>query len=167
MSYQEALKRLKLIDLDNINEEFWNTVSGNLNNLKEIKLWWNVVFGEIKPIIDSEQLIIFQNLVINMPVSDHVINFAVKFVRSTRLDNNSDKSIQKWLNWGAGPRASSILVLAAKANALMNDRTTPEIDDIKYVVKPVLRHRIIPNFNAEADGMSCDDILEYLLNSLE
>ena len=145
-----------IIKYPNENEE--NTIVKNMHQ---------IINTEIKPIIDSEQLIIFQNLVINMPVSDHVINFAVKFVRSTRLDNNSDKSIQKWLNWGAGPRASSILVLAAKANALMNDRTTPEIDDIKYVVKPILRHRIIPNFNAEADGMSCDDILEYLLNSLE
>ncbi len=99
--------------------------------------------------------------------SDHVIDFAVNFVRSTRLDEHTDESIKKWLNWGAGPRASSILILAGKAHALMNNRTTPEIEDIKHVVKLVLRHRIIPNFNAEADGMSCDNILDYLLNKAE
>ena len=102
----------------------------------------NIINADIKPIINSEQLSVFQNLIINMPISDHVINFAVKFVRATRLDKDTDESIKKWLNWGAGPRASSILILAAKAHALMNNRTTPEIEDVKYVIKPVLRHRI-------------------------
>ena len=77
MSYQEALKRLKLIDLDNINEEFWNTVSGNLNNFKEIKLWWNVVFGEIKPIIDNR----------------HLIDIAIKLFPNETLDQTT------WGSW--------------------------------------------------------------------
>ena len=129
-----------------------------------VKNMQNIMTADIQPVINPKQLNIFQNLVINMPVSDHVIDFAVNFVRSTRLDIHTDDSIKKWINWGAGPRASSILILAGKAHALMNNRTTPEIEDIKHVVKPVLRHRIIPNFNAEADGMTCDDILDYLLN---
>ena len=132
-----------------------------------VKNMQNIMTADIQPVINPKQLNIFQNLVINMPVSDHVIDFAVNFVRSTRLDIHTDDSIKKWLNWGAGPRASSILILAGKAHALMNNRTTPEIEDIKHVVKPVLRHRIIPNFNAEADGMSCDNILDYLLNKAE
>jgi MoxR-like ATPase len=132
-----------------------------------VKNMHNIINADIKPIINSDQLNTFQNLVINMPISDHVIDFAVKFVRATRLDKDTDTSIKKWLNWGAGPRASVILMLAAKAHALMNNRTTPEIEDIKYVIKPVLRHRIIPNFNAEADGLSCDDILDYLLEKIE
>ena len=132
-----------------------------------VKNMHNIINADIKPIINSDQLNTFQNLVINMPISDYVINFAVKFVRATRLDKDTDTSIKKWLNWGAGPRASVILILAAKAHALMNNRTTPEIEDIKYVIKPVLRHRIIPNFNAEADGLSCDDILDYLLEKIE
>jgi len=96
-----------------------------------------------------------------------VIDFAVNFVRATRLDGNTDSSIKKWLSWGAGPRASSILILAGKAHALMNNRTTPEVEDIKQIIKPVLRHRIITNFNAEADGMSRDNILDYLLDKIE
>ena len=102
-----------------------------------------------------------------MPVSDNVINFAVEFVRSTRVNEASNDSIKKWLIWGAGPRASSILIMAAKANALINNRTTPEIDDVKYVIKPILRHRIIPNFNAESEGISRDDILDYLLKTIK
>ena len=132
-----------------------------------VKNMHNIINADIKPIINFDQLNTFQNLVVNMPVSDHVINFAVNLVRATRIDEQTDESIKKWLNWGAGPRASAILIMAAKGYALINNRTTPEIDDIKHMAKPVLRHRIIPNFNAEADGMSCDDILDYLLDKIK
>ena len=132
-----------------------------------VKNMHNIINADIKPVISADQLKTFQNLVINLPVSDHVIDFAVNFVRATRLDKNTDLSIKKWLSWGAGPRASSILILAGKAHALMNNRTTPEVEDIKQIIKPVLRHRIITNFNAEADGMSRDNILDYLLDKIE
>tara|TARA_B100000029_G_C17404133_1_gene898164 strand:- start:7 stop:984 length:978 start_codon:yes stop_codon:yes gene_type:complete len=145
-----------IIDYPNNDEEI--LIVKNINN---------ILNANIKPIINSEQLIKFQNLVINMPVSDNVINFAVEFVRSTRVNEVSNDSIKKWLNWGAGPRASSILIMAAKANALINNRATPEIDDVKYVIKPILRHRIIPNFNAESEGISRDDILDYLLKTIK
>ena len=127
----------------------------------------NILNADIKPTINSNQLIKFQNLVLNMPVSDNVINFAVQFVRATRINDEASDSIKKWLNWGAGPRASSVLIMAAKAHALINGKTTPEIDDVKSVVKPILRHRIIPNFNAESEGVSRDDILDYLLNIIK
>jgi len=132
-----------------------------------VKNMHNIINADIKPVISADQLKTFQNLVINLPVSDHVIDFSVNFVRATRLDKNTDLSIKKWLSWGAGPRASSILILAGKAHALMNNRTTPEVEDIKQIIKPVLRHRIITNFNAEADGMSRDNILDYLLDKIE
>ena len=132
-----------------------------------VKNMHNIINADIKPVISADQLKTFQNLVINLPVSDHVIDFSVNFVRATRLDKNTDSSIKKWLSWGAGPRASSILILAGKAHALMNNRTTPEVEDIKQIIKPVLRHRIITNFNAEADGMSRDNILDYLLDKIE
>ena len=128
-----------------------------------VKKMNDIMTTDIKSIINIDMLLKFQNIVVNMPVADNVVDFAVKLVRSTRIDKDSDASIKKWLNWGAGPRASAILVLAAKANALIEGRTTPEIEDIKYIAKPVLRHRIIPNFNAEAEGLKSDDILDYLL----
>ena len=119
----------------------------------------------INSVISIKQLIEFQTLVLNAPVSDHIIEYTVKFVRSTRLNNNCNEITKKWLNWGAGPRASSMLVMAAKAYALINGRTTPEIEDVKEMIKPILRHRIIPNFNAEAEGFSADKILEYLIDN--
>ncbi len=127
----------------------------------------NIINHQVKPIINLEDLITFQNLILNMPVSDHVIEYAVKFVRMTRLNDDASSITKKWLNWGAGPRASTILISAAKACALINGRTTPEINDIKLMIKPVLRHRIIPNFNAEAEGLSRDDILDEILASLK
>ena len=82
----------------------------------------------------------------------------------TRLDNNKvSEYAKKYLEWGAGPRASSYLILAAKAKSILQNKPTPDIDDVKSVVKPILRHRIIPNFNAEAEGIKSDDILDELL----
>ena len=126
----------------------------------------NILNNDIQPIMNLDQLITLQKLVINMPIADNVIEFAVNFIRMTRLNKKSSCEItKKWLNWGAGPRASTILIKAAKAYALINNRSTPDIDDVKAMVNPVLRHRIIPSFNAEADGISRDEILTTLLDS--
>ena len=140
------------------------------NDEEEIQIVKNthsIINVSINPIISVKELIKFQELVINMPVAENVINFAVNFVRATRINEHTDLSIKKWLNWGAGPRASSLLIMAAKAYALINNRTTPDIEDVKYNIKPILRHRIIPNFNAESEGMSRDDILDHILMIIE
>ena len=129
-----------------------------------VKNIYNITNHKVNTIITIDQLIKFQKIVINMPISDNVINFAVNFVRSTRINEDSNKITKNWLNWGAGPRASSILIMAAKAFALINQKATPDISDIVYMIKPILRHRIIPNFNAEAEGMSCDHILDELIS---
>jgi len=127
----------------------------------------NIINHTIKPIIRLDELIQLQNLVINMPIADNVVEFAVKFVRMTRLNDEACTITKKWINWGAGPRASTILINAAKSNALINGRTTPDIEDVKSMIKPVLRHRIIPNFNAEAEGLSRDNILDEILDLLK
>ena len=140
------------------------------NNKEEILIVKNMndlLNHTIQPILKLEDLIKFQNLVINMPVADNVIEYAVKFVRMTRLNEDSSSVTKKWLNWGAGPRASTLLISAAKANALINGRFTPEVNDVKLMIKPVLRHRIIPNFNAEAEGLSRDDILDEILTLMK
>lgn len=121
---------------------------------------------EIKPIIKIDDLINWQNLISNIPVADNVIDFAVSYVRLTRT-NQINKPTNKWLNWGAGPRASTMLINAAKANALLKNRTTPNISDVKEMIKPILRHRIIPNFTAEAEGISRDDILQEILDNMK
>ena len=115
----------------------------------------------IKPVISTDDLIEYQKLVENVPVADNVIEYAVDFVKKTRIKNETNK----WLDWGAGPRASTHLILAAKAKALMSEKTTPDISDVKDILKPVLRHRIVPNFNAEAEGKTKDTIIDELLGS--
>ena len=93
------------------------------------------------------------------------IFYTVKFVHNTRPLNKDATSIsKKYINWGAGPRASSYLVMAAKAKAILLNKPTPDMSDMISVIKPVLRHRIIPNFNAEAEGIKRDDLLDELLN---
>ncbi|MBI72458.1 MAG: AAA family ATPase [Candidatus Marinimicrobia bacterium] len=123
----------------------------------------SMVNTNIKKIIDKNKLIEYQNLVLNIPVSDNLIEFAVNFVQSTRPNKTSEKITKKYINWGAGPRASSYLIMAAKAKSILSGKPTPDMDDMFSILKPVLRHRIIPNFNAEAEGITSDNVLDNLL----
>ena len=116
--------------------------------------------NELNIILDRGDLLLYQDLVRRVPIADNVIEFAVDLVSKTRPQ--SDKAftaVSDWIEWGAGPRASQYLVLGAKAKAVLDGRPAPEIDDIKAMARPVLRHRLITNFNAEAEGLSTDDIL--------
>lgn len=124
--------------------------------------------GEETPevIISHEQILAYQELVRRVPVADNVVQFAVDLVSKTRPVDKSLDFINDWVEWGAGPRASQYLILGAKAKAVLEGRPTPDISDVINMVKPVLRHRVITNFNAEADGISTDDILERLIEQL-
>ena len=131
------------------------------NNTSNVKL-------DLNKIINKTSLLDYQRLVLNVPISDNLIDFAVKFVHNTRPLNKDATSIsKKYINWGAGPRASSYLVMAAKAKAILLNKPTPDMSDMISVIKPVLRHRIIPNFNAEAEGIKSDNILDDLLKSIK
>ena len=164
---QEGTYPLPEAQLDRFMFNLIITYPNNDEEILIVKNMNNIIDSIVQPVLTSAQLIKFQKLVLNMPVADHVIEFAVKFVRATRVNDEALESIKNWLDWGAGPRASSILIMAAKAQALINGRTTPEIEDVQKIVKPVLRHRIIPNFNAESEGISHDDILDYLLEKIQ
>ena len=119
---------------------------------------------KLNTVVSQSQMVDFQELIRKIPVADNVIEYAVTIVRKTRPNEGiMPKSIQKLLDWGAGPRASAGLILAAKTNAVLNNRTTPDIADVQAILKPVLRHRIIPNFNAETEGIMSDDILDLIL----
>ncbi len=101
-----------------------------------------------------------------VPVADNVIAYAVSVVTTTRPKHPmAPEFIRDWLSWGAGPRASQYLILGAKTRAILDGRYTPDIEDVKKVAGPVLRHRIVPNFNAEADGVSSIQIVEKLLQA--
>ena len=118
----------------------------------------------LNKIISSEEIIFFQQLVRKIPVADNVIEYAVKLAVRTRPTNSlNDKLAQQYLSWGAGPRASQYLVLGAKCHAALNGKYSPDIEDVRAVAHHVLRHRIIRNYKAEADGMSVEDIISKLL----
>lgn len=128
-----------------------------------IKATTGVDIGKLNKLISKDELIEYQELVRKVPVADNVVNYAVKLVQNTRPNQTEFDNINKWISWGAGPRASQNLILSAKTNAIMQGRFTPNIDDVKKFALPVLRHRIIPNFNAEAEGISKDEIINELL----
>ena len=122
----------------------------------------------VEKVFSKESIIGFQDLVYRVPISDNVVNYAVKLAASTRPnDNTGSEYVKKWVEWGAGPRASQYLVLGAKAKALLNGRPTPSIEDIQSLAPEILRHRILPNFNAEAEGIKVDDIVNQLIQNLE
>lgn len=119
---------------------------------------------EVNKVISAEEITDFQHLVRRVPVTDHVIEYAVKLVHKTRPKGSlAIKDTDEYLEWGAGPRASQALILSAKCNALLSGKYSPDIEDVKAVALPVLRHRIIRNFKAEAEGISVDDIIGRLL----
>lgn len=120
--------------------------------------------AQVSKVLSRDEILSFQKLVRMVPVADNVIQYAVELVHKTRpLTSKGDKLANDFLEWGAGPRASQYLVLGAKANALLNGKYSPDIEDIQAVAKPTLRHRIVRNFKAEAEGMSIDNLIEKLL----
>jgi MoxR-like ATPase len=121
--------------------------------------------AEPKKVMGVERILELQHLVRRIPVAEHVIRYAVRLARASRPNPQSDSFIRDWVSWGAGPRAAQYLVLGAKARAALAGRPTPAADDVKAVAPSVLRHRIIPNFNAEADGISSLDIIAKLLEA--
>jgi MoxR-like ATPase len=103
-------------------------------------------------------------LVRKVPVADNVVEYAVKLVSKTRPNTAlTAKETTEYLEWGAGPRASQNLIIAAKCNALLNGKYSPDIEDVQAVSYPILRHRIIRNFKAEAEGITTDSIIKSLL----
>ncbi len=110
-----------------------------------------------------------QRLVRRVPVSDHVIDYAVRLVRATRYSANGTnlEYIKDWVSWGAGPRASQYLILGAKTRAILDNRPTPSVEDVREVAKPVMRHRIVTSFNAEADGVTAEHIIGRLIEDVK
>lgn len=124
----------------------------------------------IKEVLTTQEILELQSLVRRVPVSRELIHSVVKFVNLTRPSlfpsGDCPKYIKDWVAWGASPRASQYLILGAKAKSIIEGRYTPSIDDVRYVVTPVLRHRLIPNFNAEAEGITSLEIIQKLLKEL-
>ncbi len=123
--------------------------------------------AEIAKVIDAQQIIALQELVRRVPVADHCIRYAVELVRASRPgDEKAPDYIREMVNWGAGPRASQYLILAAKARAILDGRHSVAIDDIRAVSLPVMRHRIVVNFHAEAQNVSATNLIGRLLDDI-
>ncbi|WP_426094860.1 AAA family ATPase [Flavobacterium sp. DSR2-3-3] len=118
----------------------------------------------INPLFTAQEIIDFQHLIRRIPVADNVIEYAVTLVSKTRPDNSlSNEFVKNYIDWGAGPRASQNLILAAKANAAFNGKFSPDIEDVKAVATGILRHRIIKNYKADAEGITEEMIIAKLL----
>jgi MoxR-like ATPase len=118
----------------------------------------------VNPLFNSQEIIDFQQLIRRIPVADNVVEYAVTLVSKTRPDNSfSNDFVKNYIDWGAGPRASQNLILAAKANAAFNGKFSPDIEDVKAVAIGILRHRVVKNYKADAEGISIEKIIDSLL----
>ena len=142
-----------LLDYPNYDEEVQivkQTTSGISTNLDTI--------------MNAEDIIKYQDLIRRIPVADNVLEYVVSLVTKTRPNSNEEKNnMTQYIEWGAGPRASQFMLLAAKCNAAINGKYSPDIEDVKAVAKPILRHRLVKNYKAEAEGISVDNIIENLM----
>ncbi len=126
---------------------------------------------EIAPVVGAQEIMQMQTLVRHAPAADHVIKYALRLVRATRqpepgAEDRRPQVVRDYVGWGAGPRASENLILAAKARALMTGHTHADIEHVQEAALPVLRHRVLTNFNAEADRVSADDVVRRLLEDV-
>lgn len=163
---QEGTYPLPEAQLDRFMFNLWLDYPGFDDEVSIVKTTTSEYVPELKKIISGEDIMIFQNLVKKVPVADNVIQYAVDIVSKTRASSqNSPKFIKDWVRWGAGPRASQFLILAAKTKAVIEGRFSASIDDVNYSLVPVLRHRIITNFNAEAEGITSVEVIKKIVNS--
>jgi len=164
---QEGTYPLPEAQLDRFMFNLWLDYPSFKEEVKVVQTTTSQYKPELKKVLNAEEIINFQELVRKVPVADNVIKFAVNVANKTRPSNgNSPQFVKDWITWGAGPRASQYLILGAKTRAIIQGRFTPNIDDVKLVMVPVLRHRIITNFNAEADGITSLEVINKLMKEV-
>jgi MoxR-like ATPase len=125
---------------------------------------WN---PQVQAVLSADEMLSMQTIVRRVPVSEHIINYVLRLVRSTRAhEEAAHEYVQQWVSWGAGPRAVQFLLVGAKARAALAGRPVVNIEDVRAVAHPVLRHRIILNFNAESEGITTDQVTDRLLEDV-
>ncbi len=136
---------------------------------EEIDIVRNTTTGkqiELNKVLDREEILFYQQLVRKVPVNDHVLDYAVRLATKTRPGSELAHDLTKqYLQWGAGPRASQYLILGAKTHAVLNGKYSPDIEDVQAVAKPILRHRIVKNYKAEAERITVEHIIDALIES--
>lgn len=163
---QEGTYPLPEAQLDRFMFNLWLDYPSHDEEVQIVKSTTAQYIPDVKKVLTAAQIIEFQDLIRSVPVADNVINYSVNLVRTTRPAKDSHQMVKDFISYGAGPRASQYLILGAKARAAISGRYTPDINDVKAVTLPVLRHRIVTNFNAEADNVSTMDIVAKLVESV-
>lgn len=129
-----------------------------------VKSTTGATFHTVRKLIGGEQIVAYQNAIRQIPIADNVLEYAVMLVNKTRVNGeHAPEIVKNYIEWGAGPRASQNLVIGAKSHAVFSGKFSPDIEDVKAVAHSVLRHRIVRNFKAEAEGISLDNIIDSLL----
>jgi MoxR-like ATPase len=164
---QEGTYPLPEAQLDRFMFNLWLDYPKFDEEIKIVQSTTSEYLPNLSKVVTAEEIISFQDFVRKVPVAENVIEYAVNATNKTRPNNNSSTdSINQWISWGAGPRASQYLILSAKARAVMNGKYTPNIDDVRSAMIPVFRHRIITNFNAEAEGIKSVDVIKKILDEV-
>ncbi len=160
---QEGTYPLPEAQLDRFMLNIWLDYPSKSEEEEIVKTTTAGYVPDVKRVLAGKEIVEFQDLVRRAPVSENVLEYSVKLARATRPSNGASDFINDYVNYGAGPRASQYLILGAKTRAVLSGRYTPEIDDVNAVALSVLRHRLVTNFNAEAENVAPSDIVNMLL----
>ncbi len=164
---QEGTYPLPEAQLDRFIFELWVDYPSADEEAQIVRATTSAVRGEPKRVLGAAELVELQQLVRRVPVADHVVRYAVQLVRASRpAEPTAPDYVRQLVRWGAGPRASQYLVLAGKARAVLDGRFTVSIDDIRAAAMPVLRHRLLVNFHAEADNIGAPQLVDRLLQDI-
>ena len=165
---QEGTYPLPEAQLDRFMLNLWLNYPSFEEEVQIVKSTTSRYEAPIDRILSARDIVEFQNLVRGVPVAENVIQFAVRLADRTRPSSSeAPEYIKNWVRWGAGPRASQYLILGAKSRAILHGRFTPDIEDVKAIAGPVLRHRLVTSFNAEAEGVSTIQIVEKLVQDMK
>jgi len=161
---QEGTYPLPEAQLDRFMFNVWVDYPSYIEELAIVKSTTSDTKVTLRKVLSGEQIMNYQDLIRRIPVADNVLEFAVQLAAKTRIGNpNAPKITTDFITWGAGPRASQYLIIGAKCHAALRGRYSPDIDDVKTVAKAILRHRLVRNYRAEAEGYSMDQIIDELL----
>ena len=161
---QEGTYPLPEAQLDRFMFNIWVDYPSLEEEINIVKQTTSNISTELASILDGEEIMYFQQLIRRMPVPDNVYDYAVKLASKTRRNTSlSHPLTNQYLEWGAGPRASQYLVVGAKCHAAINGKYSPDIEDVKAVAQPILRHRIVRNYKAEAEGYTIEKIIDELM----
>jgi MoxR-like ATPase len=162
---QEGTYPLPEAQLDRFMFNIWLDYPSTEEEIRIVKSTTSEKSVSPQVVITAEEILFFQNLIRKVPVAENVFQYAVKLVSRTRPHTKEAHAwADAYLTWGAGPRASQYLILGAKCHAVINGKYSPDIEDVRAVAKSVLRHRIVRNYKAEAEGRQVDQIIDHLLS---